>query len=357
MLHPLLKNSLGIVLRAHKRERGQALFLVAILLGAIGGMTAIAIDLGSFSTDRRDLQNAADAIALAAAQELPNSSATRAAAATWAVKNDIDPDSMIVTITQQDGTNPNPKVRVEIDREHGFTFARLVGINSATVEAAAAAVKTSPGGFPSGGLVPWSITEGIKNSAAPGTSLVLKYDSNTVTNGNFGAIRIDGNGANVYRDAIKYGSTTGLCAVGAADCDYPSTVTTESGNMIGPSETGTDYRIAGTDSACDTWDEVVISANGKQGLTTACNPFTAGGNPDSLRVIIVPVIQNLCNGACDVTITEFALFFLEGYGSGGCSGNDCEIRGKFINSNTNLGATIGSYDTDASTSHFVRLVE
>ncbi len=343
--------------RRQKTEQGQALVLVSILLAAIGGMTALAVDLGSLTADRRDLQNAADAIALAASQELPNSSAAQAAAATWAVKNDVDPANMTVTITQQDGSNPNPKVRVEVDREHGFTFARLIGINSATVEAAAAAVKTSPGGFAHGGLVPWSITEAAKNSASPGTSLVLKYDSRNVTNGNFGAIRLDGNGANVYRDTIKYGSTSPLCAVGVADCNYPSTVTTQPGNVIGPSEAGTDYRLEGTDSACDTWDEVVISANGKQGLTAACNPFTAGGNPDSLRVIIVPIIQSLCNGACDVTTTEFALFFLEGYGSGGCSGNDCEIRGRFINSNTNLGATLGRYDSDASTAHFVRLVE
>jgi hypothetical protein len=127
--------------------------------------------------------------------------------------------------------------------------------------------------------------------------------------------------------------------------------------MTGPTEDGTDYRIDNTDLVCDTWDEVIITANGKTGLTSGCNPFIEGGNAESRRLIIVPVIQNLCNGRCEVTIKEFALFFLEGYGSGGCSGNDCEIRGRFVESNTNLGAIIGRYDGDASTSHFVRLVE
>lgn len=69
----------------------------------------------------------------------------------------------------------------------------------------------------------------------------------------------------------------------------------------------------------------------------------------------MPVIDSLCNGACYVTVVEFALFFLEGYGAGGCTGNDCEIEGRFIQSNTNYGALMGVYDQDTF-SHFVRLV-
>lgn len=343
--------------RSRRQEDGQALMLVALLLAVICGMTALAVDLGSFTADRRDLQNAADAIALAASQELPDSSATRAAAATWAIKNGIDPSTMTVTVTQQTGSNPNPRVRVELDRDHGFTFARLLGIDSATVEAAAAAVKTSPGGFPSGGLVPWSVTEAVKNSAAPGSSLVLKYDSGNVTNGNFGALALDGEGSSDYEDAIMFGSERPLCAAGVADCPHPSVVDTKPGNMTGPTEDGTDYRINNSDPACDTWDEAIIAEDGKQGVKSSCNPFVDGGNRASLRLVVVPIIQELCNGRCEVTIKEFGLFFLEGYGSGGCSGNDCEVRGRFVASNTSLGATIGRFDSDASTSHFVRLVE
>ena len=56
-----------------------------------------------------------------------------------------------------------------------------------------------------------------------------------------------------------------------------------------------------------------------------------------------------------VTIVEFALFFLEGYSENGCTGNDCEIEGRFINSNTNYGALMGVYDENTF-AHFVRLV-
>ena len=186
---------------------------------------------------------------------------------------------------------------------------------------------------------------------------MLKYDSNNVQNGNFGPLRIDGNGANIYRDTIESGSENGLCADGVPDCDDPSTVQTQPGNMTGPTRQATDYRISNTTTACDTWNETVIeNADGSHTIRPECNPFTAGGNEDSLRLIIVPVIDSLCNGACNVTVVEFALFFLDGYGDSGCTGNDCEIEGRFIQSNTNYGALMGVYDA-GTFSHFVRLVD
>ncbi|OGO50885.1 MAG: hypothetical protein A2148_08015 [Chloroflexi bacterium RBG_16_68_14] len=342
--------------RLHREQRGQVFAIVVVLIAVFGGMTAVAIDLGSFSADRRDLQNAADAIALAASQDLPNSATAQAAATQWAIHNDIDPADMTVTVIPQSlPSEPNPKVRVALERSHSFTFARLIGITSAAVGASATAIKTSPGG--SEGLVPWSVLEAAKDAATPGLSVVLKYDAQNPQNGNFGAIRIDGNGSNVYRETIEYGSDSGLCAVIAPDCSDPDQVQTEPGNMTGPTRQGTDYRIGNTDPACDTWGEVVVvNANGLHGLRSECNPFVPGGNSNSLRVIIVPVIPGLCSGACYVTVTEFALFYLEGYGDGGCTGNDCEIRGRFIDSNTNYGAVMGTFDPDTY-AHFVRLVE
>ena len=128
-------------------EHGQVLVLVAGLLAVFGGMTAVAVDLGSFSADRRDHQNYADAIALAASLELPDAAAARAVADEWALKNGIDPSDMTVEIIQQSlPDEPNPKVRVEVEGDHEFTFARLIGINSATVRASAAAIKTSAAG-------------------------------------------------------------------------------------------------------------------------------------------------------------------------------------------------------------------
>ena len=337
-------------------ESGQVFIMVALLLAVFGGLVAIAVDFGAMAADRRDLQNSADAIALAASQELPNQDAARDVAEDWAERNGIPLAAMELTFVAQDlPTEPNPKVIVELTESHEFVFARLVGITEADVGATAAAVKTSPGG--SEGLMPWSVLKAVKDGAVPGESLVLKYDATDVTTGNFGALRLDGNGSNVYRDTIKYGSDTGLCADSVADCPYPSATDTEPGNMRGPTETGTDYRMENTSAACNDWSEVVnVVDGGVMGLKPECNPFGSGGNSESLRVVVVPVISSLCNGECEVTIKEFALFFLEGYGEGGCTGNVCEIKGRFIESNTNYGAWMGVYDEE-TLSHFVRLVQ
>lgn len=339
----------------HRRERGQVFFMVAALMAIFGGMSAVAIDLGAYMAARRDLQNAADAIALAASQDLPENSAALATADSYAGKNGIELSAMNVTITAQSlPAEPNPKVRIDLEAEQGFIFARLIGIESAEIEVSATAIRTSPGG--SDGVMPWSVLEEVKDEADPGDEVVLKYDSDNGSNGNFAALALDGNGASQYEDALKYGSENGLCAAGVTDCPYASVTDTKPGNMTGPTRDGTDYRLLNTSGACDTWDEVVvIAADGTHGLKSGCNPFGSGGNPDSLRVIIIPVIDELCNGSCQVTITEFVLFFLEGYSENGCTGNDCEIVGRFISSNTNYGSLMGVYDENTF-AHFVRLV-
>ena len=344
-----------ILKRLHTDQQGQILIAGMMFMAVIAGGAAIAVDTGSYLSHRRSLQNAADAIALASSQGLPETGDALGLANEWAELNGIEAEEMNITFTQQILPGEvNPKVTVELTVGHSLTFMSVLGMDSAEISVTAAAVLTSPGG--SNGLMPWSVLEEAKDLADPGDPVVLKYDSNNVLSGNFGALRIDGNGANVYRNTIKFGSENGLCADGVPDCDDPSIVQTEPGNMTGATRQATDYRINNTSLACDTWTEVVIeNADGTHSIRPECNPFTAGGNEGSLRLIIVPVIESLCNGACYVTVVEFALFYLDGYGDGGCSGSDCEITGRFIKSNTNYGALMGVYDPDTF-AHFVRLV-
>jgi hypothetical protein len=71
------------------RERGQALILAIFALAVAFGFVALAIDIGLFYHERRDIQNAVDAAALAGAQELPLDGATaEAVARQWAAKNE-----------------------------------------------------------------------------------------------------------------------------------------------------------------------------------------------------------------------------------------------------------------------------
>jgi len=258
---------------------------------------------------------------------------------------------------------PNPRISVTLKRNHDFTFARVLGISSGTVEATASAVKTSPGGGT--GVLPLSIKE--EDLPEFGKQAVLKYDAQNVENGNFGPVRIDGSGASVYKDGMKYGSdsvvcadttTAGECQETSPECDGPECLT-EPGNMTGPTSDGIDYRMDNTADECNdfTGDNgaFVDNGDGTHYLKPECNPFLASGE-DSLRVVLIPIIDELCNGSCEVTIKGFALFYLEGYDSGKCSGNDCEIEGRFVKAHVNVGALTGVYDSDGSI-QFVRLVQ
>jgi Flp pilus assembly protein TadG len=62
--------SLAIGLLRHRRRRGQAVVIMALAMVAIGGMVALAVDAGRLYFQRRQMQNAVDAGALAGAQDL-----------------------------------------------------------------------------------------------------------------------------------------------------------------------------------------------------------------------------------------------------------------------------------------------
>ena len=357
---------LRLFLRAIRHsEQGQIVVLLGLLMTVLMGFTAMAVDVGSMASDKGDLQNAADAMALAAAQDLPDASAANTSAREWATKNGVDPNEIeSIQIQQQSLPNvPNPRVTVSLKRQHDFVFARALGINSTDIGASASAIKTSYGG--GDGIVPWTVTETELHDVDPGERATLKYDAKEGENGNFGPISIDGTGASTYRDSEKYGCQSTICSEAAVDqgcqenapeCDGAECYT-EPGNMTGPTRDGVDYRMNNNDPACDTFAMAFPTRNddGTYSINQECNPFVPGGE-DSLRVIIVPVIDELCDGRCLVTIKEFALFYLEGYDDGKCSGSSCEINGVFVKANITTGGLAGVYDPN-SMIQFVKLVQ
>ena len=76
---------------SRRSESGQILMMSAVLLPVLLGMTGMAVDVGGYASHRRQLQNAADSIALAGARELPDPNDSRDAALDWAARNNIDP--------------------------------------------------------------------------------------------------------------------------------------------------------------------------------------------------------------------------------------------------------------------------
>lgn len=86
------------------RESGSVSILMAAMLAVLLVFVPAVLDLGSFTMARAKAHNAADAAALAAAQELVGGGDPASAASEYAVKNDatvagliIGSDSVIVT--------------------------------------------------------------------------------------------------------------------------------------------------------------------------------------------------------------------------------------------------------------------
>jgi Flp pilus assembly protein TadG len=282
-------------LKPRTRDSGQILIAAALLIPVLLGMSALAVDLGSYAAERRSLQNSADAMALAAAQDLPDATAAQSTAQSWATKNGIALSAITVAVS---GGDVDPQVSVSISKSHAFSFIGALGVGPQNVGASAVAAKYSPGGI--GGLMPWAITQDTVDSTSPGALVTIKYDAGNGTTGNYGAIDIDGNGANTYRDTIEHGATGVVCSTAMANCttadcpgSYPGTCgenaascdgpecDSETGNMVGPTDTGVQYRIDHTSAACDSFSDVFTAPTAFDGIQSgpelAVARFGAGG--------------------------------------------------------------------------------
>jgi hypothetical protein len=342
-------------------------------------MTGLAIDLGTYASERRTLQNTADSIALAGGQGLPDSGDAATIADDYAARYGLNSGEVSISVS---GGTTNPRVRVTVERTHRFAFLGLFGVNEKDVSASAAAGKFSAGAGT--GIVPWSVLDELVVNATSGDLVTIKYDASSNPGmGNFGPIRIDGNGSSDYEAAASYGSGTVICAEGTAGCTttacpgaFPTTCAEnapecdgeqcppKTGNMTGPTKRAVDLRMNNTSAACDTFAETFTAGtDGKYTLDAECNPWSGGAcapapstAPCSRRVFLIPIIDEFGNGSSDpVTILGFALVYLEGY-TGSCTGNSCDVRARFVRADVTTNAFAGPFDEDAL-AQFVRLVE
>ncbi|MEX2238105.1 MAG: pilus assembly protein TadG-related protein [Dehalococcoidia bacterium] len=325
------------------------LVLTAAALLVLCGFSALALDVGRLYLTRGELQNGADASALAGGQSLAKDQATaEAAARDWAERNDLEADE-VVSIdfdVNCSGESKENAIRVEVKREVTFAFARVLGINESDVVACSTVQIGSPGWM--SGVIPFGVEEDSINF---GGSTTLKTDSSNKAGSNTGLLALGGRGASNYRDNLKYGYDEEICA---SEWSGESCMTeTEPGNKIGPTREGMEYRLGNTSAACDTFNEVFVQRDDdKYGFRgdAGCNPFQ--GSVNSLRVVVIPVIAELPgNGRKDVEILRFAVFFLEDLDS--CTGNDCTVTGRFVDFMGDVGGKLG---TKGDGMVFVRIV-
>lgn len=122
-----LRRSLG------RGERGNVLVLFAAGLTAFLGLVGLSVDVGAIVYNKTDLQKVADAAALAAAMDLPNTTSARAVGNEYVLKNGGPSTDASITFSDS-----NKVVTVEAEREVDHWFLRLFGLDSSRPSARAA---------------------------------------------------------------------------------------------------------------------------------------------------------------------------------------------------------------------------
>lgn len=276
------------MLRLLREEKGATIVVVALCITVMIGFAALVIDVSNLYLNKTRLVNLADAAALAGAQDLPGDPQAAADSAySYAARNGMASDVVRVSIDSS-----NTVLTVNASRIVPFFFAAIFDMTSGNVSARAVAAIRPIGGV--SGVVPFGV---VRQNFIYGTPYILKEGGGSGYNGNFAALALGGNGSPIYQTNIKQGYQRQL-KIG----DW---VSTETGNMSGPTSEGVEYRMALDPNAAF---ETVEESSG--------------------RILIIPIIDSLeVNGRSDVLIVGFAAFFLQGVGG---RGSDNYVTGQFM---------------------------
>ncbi len=298
-----------------RQEEGQVMVILALALAILLGFAALAIDIGMFMWEKRALQNAADAAALAGALELPPSPTEAVEAAReYALRNGVGANGW--TLESIEVTEDATSIAVVVAHPQSpFMLARVLGLLGVDVRARAQAAVSSPQRI--NNVMPWALKKSVYDATSDGGVVILKYDARDPDQGNFGPLAIDGQGASTYRRNIIQGATVELGR------KYP----TETGNMVGPTREGLQSRLASTSQNCDQWEEVFEHTGSSWRLKGQCNPWL--GMEGSKRVVVVPLIDDEdLRGRTEVEVEGLALVFLEDFSCQG--GNECQVRARLV---------------------------
>jgi len=323
-------------------QRGQVI-VVAVGVMALGlAAIMISVDAGWWLRDKRDAQNDADAIALAAVQELPDTTDAVDVGRIWANNNGINPDTQLATDVACDGftedggrfcfedknADGDPDlVRVKVSRPSNSFIAEALGVGSPTLNPQAAAAKIRAYGAC---VLPWAIDAhpdfedpeayddvwGILGDPPNPEQLFIfqlspggGFVGDDSAPGNFGALGVYGANANDYRDTIE----NECGSQGESACDSDSQVVIPGGTMACDIQTGnlggnTNTALSNraerygevdpyTDCDADSYDEAVTKSGSCLG-----------------RLVVLAVIKDFpSSGSGPVEIYGIVNFYVAGW--------------------------------------------
>ena len=219
---------------SRESESGQTIVLLAVMLLSLLGICGLVIDGGNWMVNRRDVQNAADAAALAGASQIPFvATATIDTARAQYAKNGLPGDT--VTVTGTTYLTSGDSVTVTASRKVDTFFTSIFGLDQVTETATARATVESFTTINGPGAMPWGVLSG---SYVPGQpySIYTKMTGNA-NNGALSLPYVNGancpvpNGANSYEDEIN--GTLQPCPITVGDL-----LDTKTGDNSGPTAKG-----------------------------------------------------------------------------------------------------------------------
>jgi Flp pilus assembly protein TadG len=297
-------------------ERGQVLVLAALVLTAVLGGLALVVDVGNALAQRRLMQNAADAAAVAAVRQMANSlqSGTSDAAVLGAINSYLDSNGKASTVgggspsvawyTKLDGTRVRQissgslpgadatdvrGVEVQAAKPVDTYFAKVFGYKTITVQANGSANYASVSSL----LVNWKLT-GVP-------LLPLAFDIDAFHNGTTSCNGFGGFGPShpfTYSDYVDIPSD---CALGTADMHFSYSTLNVGDNCSNSTiKTQFDNLINNPESFGNT--SIIVDAGGNGTPIHVCHGSRLA-NPDLVvgvgRPIAVPLIAHVDAAACD----------------------------------------------------------
>jgi hypothetical protein len=328
--------------------KGQMAIVMTLAIATLVGVMSLGADVGVMYYNWNQLQKGADAAALAGANYLNGgitfatanvnagctgqSDDAKKAACSYAMNNGLAADANSLTINEP-GVNlpvgaPTPNLQVIVSRSGiPYTFGRIIGLDTYSVKAFAAAKSTLPTNS-ANGLFPLGMqctSPCVMSKLVPGQSVPFNQKFTPAIGGAPGNWQwwAVGNGAGDLGAVVATGMP-GTYTIGQS-------VSTDTGNKgnSGPVSGAFDARMAKCASL----------------LSDPCNGGATNNIPtgDPCLVTIPAVDFAGCNGNCNVTIEGFAQVYIEPTSSSknkGQSGSQitaCFIKG--VDGNTVTGSS------------------
>ena len=356
-----------------RAERGSTLYIVAASLVALLLLGGLAIDLGWLYLGRTEAQRAADAAALAGAQQFVESTFTTGGISQAAVTTLAD--NAAVSVAQQNKVGGqvlassdvtagppdfsragNPLITVTVSKSIPTFFMRVVGKNSVTVGASATAEAYDPRSTGTGPtfcancVKPFLVPNCDQNAAdtspkntapgttCPGSAVLIASDGSTANpgvypNGVVGEpLSLHLNAASSQWYELDFGGAGGntlrtdieQCTTQIISCG--TVLPTDDGRKRGPTDQGTCDLITYGTGKCTSAnkatsvDSISFNAGNSSPYTItagAGNPYFAAGTQigQSASLVTVPVYDGhaLNPGVDSVTVVGYMQLFVESF--------------------------------------------